>query len=443
MSVGHRLQVWRAASPAITGSGLVRESDPAAWVAAVGGMLGEMRTRLGHDSELVLGMAAQRSSFVVWNAQSGKAVTPLISWQDRRAADWTANHADWGDAFWECTGLKLSAHYTGPKLAVLLNAEPEIANGLADGSLLVGNLDSWLIWNLGDGVHQTDMGMAARSGMVDIDAGTWSNTLLQKFGVPSGALPAIESTVRQAGVPLRHGFVLKASLADQAAAYLAVAGTRRDATIVNLGTGGFVLTESPCAERRQGYLTAPVMTDEDGRRRCVLEGTINGAGPAVNRFGRDDVELHRDDDAPDAFALPDMTGVGAPHWRPHLGMTLSEPAMVLTGPARRRIVLEGVLFRVAEILEGMDVVGGDLFLTGGLANDPSVSRGLAALTGRPVLVPDQAEGGLLAAAKLAAGQTCSEPGTVREVFPGPAGSYLKAKYPRWKAWLTALLQTTG
>ncbi len=38
----------------------------------------------GHDV-LAIGLACQRSSFIAWDREQGKAFTPIISWQDLRA----------------------------------------------------------------------------------------------------------------------------------------------------------------------------------------------------------------------------------------------------------------------------------------------------------------------------------------------------------------------
>lgn len=40
------------------------------------------------------GLVCQRSSLVAWDRESGVALSPVLSWQDVRAADWLAAQAD-------------------------------------------------------------------------------------------------------------------------------------------------------------------------------------------------------------------------------------------------------------------------------------------------------------------------------------------------------------
>jgi glycerol kinase len=78
-------------------------------------------------------------------------------------------------------------------------------------------------------------------------------------------------------------------------------------------------------------------------------------------------------------------------------------------------------------------------LAGGLSRAPAVAAGLAALLQRPVAVLAGHEGALLGAARLAAGLPPAAGIPTRQVEPGPSGSYLPAKLPRWRNWLAGRL----
>ena len=81
-----------------------------------------------------------------------------------------------------------------------------------------------------------------------------------------------------------------------------------------------------------------------------------------------------------------------------------------------------------------------IVIAGGLSRDPAIPTGLAALLARPVCVLCEPESALLGAARLAAGlEPYGEP-ALREQNPGVAGSYLRAKYPRWQEWLRRQLR---
>ncbi|MFQ5635498.1 MAG: FGGY family carbohydrate kinase [Gammaproteobacteria bacterium] len=444
---GRLVCVYSVAAPRATGEGLIREIDPPAVLRSIELLWNEYPDAPAGQP---LGLVCQRSTFLIWDRESGRALTPLVSWQDRRAADWCTRHVDVDAVLRRRAGLLLSPHYAGPKLAAMLADDDALAARLNASDALFGNLDAWLTWVWTDGaVHRTDLTMAARTGMADIVTGDWSDELLDWYRVPRAALPEIVATDARP-VELGNGLRLGIGIADQASGALASLGADGDAALVNLGTGGFVLRPVADADRRvPGYLTAPIFSSptqiprKPSTRgvRCVLEGTINGAGPAVAAFGAGPVELPNRDHCQDGFAIPDMTGIGSPHWRPEVGLTLSPAARRLGAQERRRVVVEGLLFRVFEILR--DLGGGQLprnvRLSGGLANEPGIARGLASLLGRPVEVLDEPESGLLGAARLALGLEPQRTGSAGQVEPSDAGAYLSAKFPRWVEWMRGSL----
>ena len=368
-------------------------------------------------------------------------MTPLISWQDRRASDWCARHPHLQALLVQRAGLRLSAHYAGPKLASLLERRPDWRAGLASGELLFGTLDAWLVWVLsGQRAHLTDLSMAARTGMLALDTGDWCDQLLRAFGVPRACLPDIVTSSGQA-LPLDGLGVLNASVADQSAGALALMGDSGSA-LVNFGTGAFVLRAGvPGGRRIPGYLTAALLGN--GRQQFALEGTINGGGPALDACADPPTGLPEADPCIDGFAVPDRAGLGSPHWRPGLGPILSPAADRLDGPSRRRIMLEGLLFRVREILDDLGAADGRILLSGGLVRDPALARGLAALLERQVEVLADVEAGLIGAARLAAGLSPRAQVDTRLVLPSAAGAYLADKYPRWRAWLGDALQASS
>lgn len=54
------------------------------------------------------GLATQRSSVVAWDRRNGKALAPLLSWQDRRCAKRLKQFVPLAEKIKRLTGLKLS-----------------------------------------------------------------------------------------------------------------------------------------------------------------------------------------------------------------------------------------------------------------------------------------------------------------------------------------------
>ena len=206
-------EVEAADAPALRGSDGVREGDADAYAAVAGRVL----RAVSHDvkEDIPLGIATQRSTLVIWDRDSGTPRTPMVSWQDRRAADWCSRHRAIADEVVQRSGLPLSAHYAGPKLAAMQEADPSLRDALRSGSCLFGTLESYLTWSWsGRRAHETDLGVAARTQMVDLSTGEWSPDLLRHFDVPLSVLPAIRPTAGRS-VSLDNGLSLAATVADQ------------------------------------------------------------------------------------------------------------------------------------------------------------------------------------------------------------------------------------
>ena len=429
-------------APRLAGRGEVREGRAEAYAAVADSLLAWLARELPPAAPV--GLASQRSTYVVWDRAAGAALSPLVSWQDRRAASWCERHAELRETVIERTGLVLSAHYAGPKLASEIERGAAWLDAARAGAARFGTLDAYLLarWT-GGRVHETDLTMAARTAMLDVASGDWSDALLARYGVARAMLPRVRASVGFA-VPLDGGLTLAASLADQAAGALTQLGEAESGVVINLGTGGFVLRQaSEARERVPGYLTAPILGRAGVPPLFALEGSINGAGSTLDRLGPGPTPLGASDPAPDAFCLPDRAGLGAPFWRPAIGLSWSDGARGLDRAARRRVALEGLLFRIRLIVDDLRVSAGRLILTGGLAREPAVAEGLAALCGESVHVLEAGEAVLLGAARLAAGRPPREASPTVEVRPAAAGSYLPRKYERWRAWLDALLAGRG
>jgi glycerol kinase len=435
-------------APPLSGSGAVREGDAKAYRSAAERVLAAAMTGLG--DEVRIGLASQRSTFLLWDRATGEPRTPMISWQDRRAAEWCRAHRHLEAGVTKRTGLVLSPHYLGPKLARLLEGDAALRAGMAGFDLVAGTLETWLVrcWSEGAALR-TDPTMAARTLLFDLDEEDWSDDLLRAFGVPRGALAGVVPS-DGAALPLPGRGLLAATVSDQAAGVLGCAGGGDDddgggsgTALVNLGTGTFVLRPTfDRAFRPPGYLIGPVRARAGAPTLFALEGSINGGASGVDRFGEGPTELPVEDPTPDAFCIPDTAGLGAPFWREEISLPFSEGAAGLGSADRRRIVLEGLLFRVSGILA--DLFPGAppkrIVLAGGLSADPFLAQGMAALHDAPVVVSEEQEGTLLGAARLAAGCDAGAPPTAGRIVPRHRrGSYLAAKAERWRAWLAGAL----
>lgn len=429
-------------APPLRGREGIRQGSARDYLAAAETVLREILEPCG--GAVPVAIASQRSSFLLWESATGRPATPLISWQDRRAHSWCQAHQERYGPLTSVTGLPLSPHYAGAKLADLFSRDARLKAAAASGGILFGTLESYLIWRLTDGRrHQTDLSMAGRTLLADIRRGAWSARMLAFFDLPGRMLPQIDPTSGYR-IPLSCGGQLAASLADQAAGLIAADSDAGRTIAVNLGTGGFVMAATG---RRlaslPGYLTAPVRRHADGAVDYALEGTINAIGPALDGHPGPDPVLGREDPAPDCFCVPDSAGVGAPYWRAPMELPFSRAAMDCPPVMRRRIILEGIIFRVCRIAEDFQKVSPftRLLVSGGLSGQDFITQGLAACSGLEVAVGLEPEATLWGAASLAAGRPMPPPAAKEVTCPAGRGLYLKAKFERWKTWVDGILGT--
>lgn len=423
-------------APRVREVGLQCEFDAEELHAATEVLLGRALAECGPGA--ALGVASQRSSFAVWNGADASLVRPqVISWRDRRALAWCerqASRAGWIEAL---TGLRLSPHYLGPKLAHL--AGEGLFAQHAGEDLRIGTLESFLAARRrphGER-HVTDASMAARTLLFDPRRGEWSREALEWVGAPRSALADVTGTHGRA-LELGGGLVLRASISDQASAFLASARPGGGELLVNLGTGGFVLRESATFAPLQGYLCGPLLASKSCAPRFALEGTINAGAAVLAGLPGPTPPPSESDPTPELYCAPDVDGIGAPHWRAGLTTTYSRDAASISPSDRRRAFLEGLCFRVREIADDLDPDRrARVALAGGLSNEPFVAPALAAVLGREVERLEEGEATLLGVARLAAGlDPFANPA---RASVAPAGAWLREKYARWRAWRDAWL----
>jgi glycerol kinase len=426
----------RVPAPPLTGSGLIREGDGPSYLNAATNLLKDLLS--GLPKEVPIGLASQRSTFLLWDKETGTPVTPLVSWQDRRADDWCKAKEDTAAGLVQSTGLLLSPHYAAPKLSYLFSMDRNLRDLAKSGSLLFGTLETYLLWNwTSKGIHETDLSMSARTLLVDPRTGEWSDPLLRFFGIPRSLLPAIASTWGRT-IPLDWGGLISATITDQAASVLAVMDDSSDLLIINLGTGGFVITPTGSEMKEiPGYLSGPLARAPNGSKEFALEGTINGIAPPLADLQDETVTLTDTDPLPNHFCLPDTTGIGAPHWLADMGSLFSEPPGNLTPSDRKRVIMEGIIFRIVEIVRdlcGKEVLS-NILLSGGLSHETFIQLGLSSCLGQPIQIVKEKETTLLGAARLAAPKREWPSPDFTRVHPGAKGHYLQEKFLRWREWL--------
>lgn len=411
--------------------------------------LDEVCETLGSAAERItsIGLATQRSSLVCWSAKDGRVLSPVLSWQDRRAAAWLAQFEEQAERVREITGLFLSPHYGVSKMAWCLNELPEVRAARRSGELRIGPIASFLASRLlGVAEAPVDPCNAGRTLLFDLQRGDWSDELLQLFDIPREVLPQCQPTCS------RLGFVetpmgprpLEVLSGDQPAALYAHGQPEPDAVHVNLGTGAFVLRSLRHVEEAPKRLLASVAYSTTSTMHHVVEGTVNGAASALDfaaaKLGVGEWESELDswlaNELTPPLFLNGVAGIGSPYWVPNF-----ESRWVGGGNASAKMcaVAESILFLIQRNLDELARIEprvDHLRVTGGLSNSDALCERLANLSGLRVERPVVREATARGVAYWLSGEPANWPdqGAPTIFEPSPAA----ALGERYVSWLEAI-----
>ena len=391
------------------------------------------------------GLASQRSSCICWDRESGKPLSPLFSWQDRRAHRWLQQFESRGETVHRKTGLFLSAHYGASKLRWALDHLAAVGEARDAGTLCWGPQASFLAFRLlEERPLFADPQCAARTQLWNLGTRDWDGELLALFGLPPGFLPRSVPTCHPYGT-MRLGdnaIPLTALNGDQSAAVFAFGWPEEDSAYVNIGTSAFVqraLTHDPGYVPRQ--LTG-IILDDGETTVYTVEGNVNGAGTALEWLRKDlgieklDAMLPRwleTADAPPLF-LNGIAGLGGPFWKPDFASRF-----VGTGepPQMAVAVVESIAFLLQANIEEMAKYlppAARIRVSGGVSHIDGLCRRLASVSGLPVHRREDAEATARGIGYLAAGRPASwNQSAAEQIFAPGEDAAISARYRRWRS----------
>jgi glycerol kinase len=114
------------------------------------------------------GLDHQGESVLAWDAESGRPLTPIVTWQDKRSQEVLDRIEARGraDEVRERSGMPLDPYFSAGKLSWLLEHDEAVGGARDDGTLRLGTVDSFLCDRLGSG-FSTDQETASRTQLGD------------------------------------------------------------------------------------------------------------------------------------------------------------------------------------------------------------------------------------------------------------------------------------
>ena len=370
-----------------------------------------------------IGLDNQGETCMVWDKNTGKPIYNAIVWQDRRTAKLADELKDkYGDLITQKTGLTVDAYFSALKIKWILDNVKNAWNKVDKEELLIGTLDTWLLWKMTGGqIYITDSSTASRTMLFNLQTNQWDDEILNIIGIPKSVLPEIKDSAEIYGYTSTEFMDAKipiaGSVVDQAAALFGQACFDKGSIKTTYGTGCFMLmnTGNQTIHSNNGLITTAVWSVKN-KVTYALDGGVYIAGAAI-QWLRDGLKIINSADETEALAksisdsggvyfVPAFTGLAAPYWDQYArGMMIG-----ITGGTKRahivRATLEAIAFQVAENLDVMRKDSGISIDTmradGGAVVNEFLMQFQADILGIPIDVPVINETTALGAAFLGA-----------------------------------------
>ena len=196
----------------------------------------------------VAGITNQRETIVAWNKQTGQPVYNAIVWQDRRTENFCEElrNKKLTNLIQTKTGLLIDPYFSATKIKWLIENVDDAKIALQENNLLVGTIDTWLIWNFTKGnSHFTDVTNASRTMLYNINDDCWDDELLDLFKINKNILPNVKNCADDYGTidPIFFGEKIQIGgvAGDQQAATIGQACFKEGMIKSTYGTGCFML----------------------------------------------------------------------------------------------------------------------------------------------------------------------------------------------------------
>ena len=420
------------------------------------------------SDDISIAITNQRETVVVWDKRTGKPVCNAIVWQCMRGVDICNKLKEEGytDLVKERCGLMIDPYFAGSGAKWILDNIPDARKNAEDGHLLMGTIDSWLIWKLTEGrVHATDYTNASRTMLFNIHTMDWDDDLLKMLTIPRSMMAkplpcdSVFGTTTADGTfatPIKIAGVLGDSHGALAGQMCHTKGMGK----VTYGTGSSVMVNIG-----EEYSTAPeglvtsVGFSALGKTFYAFEGNIHCTGATI-KWVKDQLGLITEtaeceqlatsvSDNGGVYMIPAFAGLGAPWWRPDakgavVGLTLSSTRAHLI-----RAAVESIAFQVTDLTRTMTETAHislkEIRVDGGPANNRFLMQLQADLLNVPVVKSEVEDASAFGAFvmngfALSTWTTFEQAATVwkgkESIFPVAANAETVAK--NYSGWLKAI-----
>jgi glycerol kinase len=330
------------------------------------------KNQITQEDQYSLCITNQRETVVVWNKVTGNPVCNAVVWQDLRGDSICKNLVANGfsKSVKEKSGLIIDPYFSASGVKWILDNVEGARKAAEQGDLLMGTIDSWLIWKLTEGqVHATDHTNASRTLLFNIHKLAWDEDLLALFTIPASMLPKIlpcdsvfgETTVNN----LFHEPILIAGvIGDSHGALTGQMCFEEGLGKTTYGTGSSVMVNigEKATPAPEGLVTS-IGFSALGKVFYAFEGNIHSTGATV-KWVKENLGLISSTDEIEALAssvsdnqgvyfVPAFSGLGAPWWQSSVKAAVFGLSFGVEKEHILRAVLESIAYQVNDLIRAM------------------------------------------------------------------------------------------
>ena len=270
----------------------------------------------------------------------------------------------------EKTGLIVDPYFSASKLRWLINHVKGAKESARKGDLLLGTIDSWLLWKLTNGkIHATDYSNACRTMLFNINTLKWDKELIGLFDLYPSMFPEVKYSDQIFGftepeVVFNEPVAIAGLLGDSHAALFGQNCFESGMAKATYGTGSSIMMNignEPLAA--PAGLVTSIGYGRSGKIDYVFEGNIHCTGDTINWLVND-AELISDAAESEQLALsvadnnqvyfvPAFVGLGAPYWDNKARASISGMARNTKKAHIVRAALESIAYQIKDLTDLM------------------------------------------------------------------------------------------
>ena len=329
------------------------------------------------ENNYSLAITNQRETVVVWDKTTGKPVCNAVVWQCVRGAEICNKlKADgYGKMVQEKSRLLIDPYFAASGAKWILDNVAGARERAEKGELLMGTIDSWLVWKLTGGRnHVTDYTNASRTMLMNIHTMQWDDELLDIFTIPRSMLPELLPCDGVFGKTTLEGLLpepitIAGVIGDSHGALTGQMCFEAGLGKSTFGTGSSVMVNigEEAAPAPDGLVTSIGLAG-CGKVFYAFEGNIHCTGATLKWLEEQlkmigspaevEGEAASVPDNGGVYLVPAFAGLGAPWWNDEVKGAVFGLTLGTTRAHFLRAALESIAYQVNDLVKAMTVKAG-------------------------------------------------------------------------------------